>query len=126
MALPLQCRLGIVDALLQLGLLPLQTGGGTGCFANLFLQEVVLFLQILQLGAGILQGALLLLVGGDVPLHPVESLDLLPQPGKLLLGLGNGTAKATVHLGIEDELHLKPFFTRHYWISPPRLPHCWP
>ena len=113
-----------MDALLQLGLFPLQAGGGTGGFTDFFLQEVVLLLKVLQLGAGVLQGALLLLVGVDVSLHPVEPLNLLPQPGKLLLGLGNGTAKATVHLGVEDEVHLKAFFTRHCWILLPRSPRC--
>ena len=69
LALPLQRRLGVLDALFQLDLLPLQPGGGASGFADFLLKKVVLLLQAFQLGAGGLDCALLFLVGGDVALN---------------------------------------------------------
>ena len=60
----------------------------------------MLLFEILQPGAGGLNRPLLFLVGGNIPLEPVESLNLLPQPGKFRLGLGEGAAKPSAHAGV--------------------------
>ena len=80
----------------------------------------MLFLQALQLGAGIFDGVLLFLIGRNVALHPVEALDFLPQPSKLRLSLGEGTAEPAVHPGVQSEKHLKFLFTGH-WMPPSSL-----
>ena len=122
LVLPLQGHLGVLDPLLQLDLFPLQTSCGALSFLDLLLEEVVLFLQALQFGAGGLDCALLFLVGCDVALHPVEALDFLPQPGKFRLSLREGTTEPAVHPGVQGKEHLKFLFTGH-WMPPssPRL-----
>ena len=120
LVLTFQSRLGVLDPLFQLDLFPLQTGGGALSLLDLLLEEVMLFLQALQLGAGIFDGVLLFLIGRNVALHPVEALDFLPQPSKLRLSLGEGTAEPAVHPGVQSEKHLKFLFTGH-WMPPSSL-----
>ena len=93
LALPLQGSLGVLNPLLQFGLFPFKTGGRTLSLLDFLLEKVVLLLQVLQLGTGGLDGALLLLIGRDVALDLMQPLNFLPQPGKFRLGLGERTGR---------------------------------
>ena len=113
LALPLQGSLGVLNPLLQFGLFPFKTGGRTLSLLDFLLEKVVLLLQVLQLGAGVLDGTLLFLIGCNIALYPVEALRLLSQSGKLRLSLGEGAAEPAVHSGVQGKKHLVLFSTCH-------------
>ena len=106
------------DPLLQSQLLPLQGSGRAIGFTDLLLEKIVLFLEVLQFGGGIVHRRLLLLICGNVALESVEGLNLFPQPGKFLLRFRKGAAETAVELGVQQKFHSVFLTTRHFQRPP--------